>query len=166
LYKKTKVQLNSQIAKHFRDIHFGGNWTSVNLKDTVSDLSWQQATTQVHTLPYHCYAGVSHELLSWTLSLRYFKGEFWMQKINTASLIHLSLRRKTGVTYLDKVWADAESFARLVEEFPEHKWMEDFTDPKHGNYYRNVHGIIEHMHYHLGQIVLIKKLVLQSDIRL
>jgi hypothetical protein len=28
---------------------------------------------------------------------------------------------------------------------------------KYGNYYRNIHGIIEHIHYHLGQIVLIEK---------
>lgn len=39
-----------QIAKHFRDVHFGGNWTSVNLKDTLADINWQQATTKVHDL--------------------------------------------------------------------------------------------------------------------
>ena len=33
---------------------------------------------------------------------------------------------------------------------------------KYGTYYRNFHGLIEHAHYHLGQIVLIKKLVAAS----
>ena len=34
-----------QIAKHFRDVHFGDNWTAVNLKDTIANVTWQQATT-------------------------------------------------------------------------------------------------------------------------
>ena len=35
-----------QLAKHFRDVHFGGNWTFVNLKDTMADISWQEATAK------------------------------------------------------------------------------------------------------------------------
>jgi len=46
---------------------------------------------------------------------------------------------------------------------PESKLSETFLDEKYGNYYRNIHGIIEHTHYHLAQIVLIKKLLLQAD---
>ena len=33
---------------------------------------------------------------------------------------------------------------------------------KYGNYFRNLTGIIEHLHYHLGQIVLIKKLIAEG----
>ena len=62
---------------------------------------------------------------------------------------------------LDKTWVDAENFARLIEKSPETKLAETFTDEKYGNYYRNLQGIIEHIHYHLGQIVLIKKILLQ-----
>jgi hypothetical protein len=64
---------------------------------------------------------------------------------------------------LDKTWTDAEKFASLVEQLPESKLEETFSDEKYGNYYRNLHGIIEHIHYHLGQIVLIKKILLQAD---
>ena len=64
---------------------------------------------------------------------------------------------------LNKTWTDAETFASLVEQLPENKLGETFSDEKHGNYYRNIHGIIEHVHYHLGQIVLIKKILLQAD---
>ncbi len=53
------MSLTSQLAKHLRDIHFGGNWTSSSLKDAVSNLSWQHATSKVYdfntiaTLTYH-----------------------------------------------------------------------------------------------------------------
>ncbi|HEX4849510.1 MAG TPA: DUF1572 domain-containing protein, partial [Puia sp.] len=60
---------------------------------------------------------------------------------------------------VSKSWTDAEEFAKLVEEIPDEKLWETFVTEKYGNYYRNLHGVIEHCHYHLGQIVLIKKMV-------
>ncbi len=47
----------------------------------------------------------------------------------------------------------------LIAQLPEGKLWEDFADKKYGSYYRNLQGIIEHTHYHLGQIVLIKKML-------
>lgn len=53
------MTLPQQIAKHLRDVHFGGNWTSSNLKDQLAAVTWQQATTKVNsfntiaTLTYH-----------------------------------------------------------------------------------------------------------------
>ena len=64
---------------------------------------------------------------------------------------------------VNKTWTDAERFAALVEQIPEERLWEDFSENKYGNYYRNITGIIEHIHYHLGQIVLIKKIILQID---
>jgi hypothetical protein len=60
---------------------------------------------------------------------------------------------------LEKTWSDAEKFAALVENMPDSKLAETFVNKKYGTYYRNLHGIIEHTHYHLGQIVLIKKIL-------
>jgi hypothetical protein len=64
---------------------------------------------------------------------------------------------------LDKTWADVENFASLIEQLPESRLWENLADEKYGSCYRNIHGIIEHTHYHLGQIVLIKKILLQTD---
>ena len=41
---------SANIAKHFREVFFGGNWTTSNLKDQLSDVNWQEATTQVYSL--------------------------------------------------------------------------------------------------------------------
>ena len=54
---------------------------------------------------------------------------------------------------------DAEKLAVMVEYLLEETLWEEFTDSKYGNYYRNILGVIEHCHYHLGQIVIIKKLI-------
>jgi hypothetical protein len=156
------MTFSQQAAKHFRDVHFGGNWTSVNLKDSLADITWQQATTQVYnlntivTLVYHMSYYVS-------AVLKVLQGEP-LNASDKFSFDHPPIHsQEDWQKLLDKVWADAEKFAILVELLPESKLLENFEDGKYGNYYRNINGIIEHSHYHLGQIVLIKKILLQAD---
>lgn len=155
------MSLTAQIAKHFREIHFGGNWTTSNLKDQLADVTWQQATTKVYsfntiaTLVYHTNYYVS-------AVLKVLQGETLNAK-DEYSFAHPPINsQEDWEKLLNKAWAEAEHFANLVEQLPESKILEDFTDKKYGNYYRNLHGIIEHTHYHLGQIVLIKKILLSN----
>ena len=37
--------------------------------------------------------------------------------------------------------------------------LESFVDEKYGDYQRNIDVMIEHTYYHLGQILIIKKLI-------
>jgi len=60
----------------------------------------------------------------------------------------------------DKAFAEVEEYATLIEKMPDEKFWEDFVKEDYGNYYRNIHGSIEHLYYHFGQIVLIKKSIL------
>ncbi len=156
------MSLTTQIAKHIRDIHFGENWTSSNLKDNLADVTWQQATTLVYgfntiaALVYHTNYFVN-------VVLQVLQGEPLSAHDKYSFNLPPILSQQDWENLLDKVWVDAENFAALVEQLPEHKLWEDFSDKKYGNYYRNIHGIIEHCHYHLGQIVLIKKIILQAD---
>jgi hypothetical protein len=156
------MNLTAQIAKHFREVHFGGNWTSVNLKDNLVDVTWQQATTQVYSfntiaaLVFHMNYFVSAVLkvLQGNPLDAHDKYSFDCPPIQS---------QEDWEKLLDKTWTDAENFASLVEQLPESKLGETFSDEKYGNYYRNLHGIIEHVHYHLGQIVLIKKILSQTN---
>jgi hypothetical protein len=58
-----------------------------------------------------------------------------------------------------KLFSDAEAIASIIEQWPESKWNEPFIDGKYGTMYRNIAGVIEHTHYHMGQIALIKKML-------
>ncbi len=158
------MNLTAQIAKQFRELHFGGNWTSVNLKEILADVSWQQATTQVYslntisTLVYHTNYYVS-------AVLKVLQGEPLNAKDKNSFELPPILSQEDWENLLNKTWTEAETFASLVEQLPESKLGETFCEEKYGNYYRNIHGIIEHTHYHLGQIVLIKKILLQTEKR-
>ena len=156
------MNLTGQIAKQFRDVHYGGNWTSVNLKDNLADTTWQQATTKVYsfntiaTLVYHMnyYVNAVLKVLQGEPLDAHDKFSFDLPPIHS---------QEDWEKLLDKTWTDAENFASLIEQLPETKLGEIFSDEKYGNYYRNIHGVIEHIHYHLGQIVLIKKILLQAS---
>lgn len=153
--------LSSQITKHFKEVFFGGNWTAVNLSDTLKDVTWQQATRKVHScntitaLVYHIGYYVS-------AVLKVLQGGS-LDAHDKYSFDHPTVRSQADWEALvNKTFADAEQFADLVEKIPENKFGKTFVDEKYGSYYRNLHGIIEHTHYHLGQIVILKK-VIQSE---
>ena len=84
-------------------------------------------------------------------------GDNWTAVSMKQSLADVNWEQAT--TKVHSCNTDAEKFALLIEQLPENKFEETFIDEKYGNYYRNIHGIIEHNHYHLGQIVLIKKIL-------
>ena len=155
------MALTKQIVKQFRDVYFGGNWTAVNLKDTVLGLSWREATTKVASLNT-IVALVYHMNYYVDLVLKVLKGQP-LDGHDKFSFNHPPIQsQEDWDNLLDKVWADANEFANLVEQLPEEKLWQNLAAEKYGNYFRNITGIIEHNHYHLGQIVLIKKLIQQE----
>jgi hypothetical protein len=156
------MSLTEQIANHLRAVYFGGNWTSVDLKDNLADVTWQQATTQVYS--FNTIAKLVYHLNYYVSAvLKVLHGEPLNAHDKYSFDLPPILSQEDWEKMLNKTWTDAENFARLIEQLPESKLWEDFSDNKYGNYYRNIHGIIEHVHYHLGQIVLIKKILLQAD---
>ena len=147
-----------QIAKHFRDVYFGGNWTDVNVKNTLTDIGWEEATTKVSnintiaTLVFHMnyYVNPVLQVLQGGPLIASDKFSFDLAPISS---------EEDWQKLVTKALAEAEIFADEIEKLEEAKLSGIFADAKYGSYYRNLHGIIEHTHYHLGQISLLKKLV-------
>ena len=152
------MNFSRQIAKHFREIFFGGNWTASCLKDHLSDVSWQESTAKpdslnsIASLVYHIHYFPS-------AAMKVLQGEV-LDANDELSFNHPPVELADDwQKFLESIWREGEKFAALVEKLPEEKLGEIFSQEKYGNYYRNIHGIIEHAYYHLGQIVLIKKLI-------
>ena len=151
------MALTHQIAKHLREVHFGYNWTSVNLKDTLSGITWQQAITKVHNLNtiaalvFHInyYESAVLKVLQGSPLNASDKFSFDLPPINSAD---------DWEKLVNKTFKEAELLSAQIEKLDETILFENFTDAKYGNYYRNLHGVIEHIHYHLGQIVILKNL--------
>ncbi|PSL48292.1 hypothetical protein CLV51_1021159 [Chitinophaga niastensis] len=147
-----------QISKHFRDVHFGGNWTSVNLKDTLADVNWKQATTKVHSLNTIAVL-VFHINYYVSAILKVLQGEPLNANDKFSFDLNPIMSEEAWQELVTKAFTEAEQLALQIENLDETKLFQDFEDPKYGNYYRNLLGVIEHTHYHLGQISLIKKII-------
>ena len=149
--------LSKQIATHFKQLFFGGNWTSVDFTTTLKDVDWMMATTKINEfntiaqLVFHVdyYIDVTLKVLQGEPLDAHDKFSFDCPEI-TSELDWEKLK--------NKLFSDAESYVSLVEQLPDSKLSEVFCLEKYGNYYRNIHGLIEHSHYHLGQIVILKKM--------
>jgi hypothetical protein len=76
-----------------------------------------------------------------------------------------NMKRHKGISLTDvealvnTSFEHAERLSYLVAQLPDSKLWELFVEEKYGNYYRNILGIIEHTHYHLGQIALVRKML-------
>jgi uncharacterized damage-inducible protein DinB len=153
----------SQIANRFREVILNGTWIAgTNFKDQLSNVSVEQATQKIGSLNtiavltshIHYYiSGILNVLEGGRLEIK-DKFSFDFPPLKS---------QEDWEKVLDKFWNDSEKFANLVEQMAEEKLKEDFTDKKYGSYQRNINAMIEHSYYHLGQIVLIKKLIFNKQ---
>ena len=153
----------SQIAKRFREVVLNGTWVAgTNFRDQLTNVSAEQATQKIGSLNtiallashIHYYiSGILNVLEGGTLDIR-DKFSFDFPAVKS---------QEDWEKVLNKFWNDSEKFANLVEQMTKEKLNEDFTDRMYGSYQRNINAMIEHCYYHLGQIVLIKKLILNKQ---
>ena len=145
------MKITQQIARNIREIHFGGNWSFSCFQEHLKNVGWQQATTQLQS--FNTIAAlVFHSNYYVNAVLKVIKGGPLVAK-DRYSFDHPPINsEKDWQQMLTKTFDEAREFASLVEEMPDNKLSENIAEEKYGNYYRNLHGTIEHCHYHLGQM--------------
>lgn len=151
-----------QIAHRFREVILNGTWiANTNYKDQLEGLNWKTAIQKIDSLNtiadlaqhIHYYiSGILNVFNGGTLDIK-DKYSFDCPPIQS---------QDQWEEFLNKFWNDTERFAVFAEQMIDEKLNDIFVDEKYGTYHRNIEAMIEHSYYHLGQIVLIKKLLLQD----
>ena len=151
-----------QIASRFREVILNGTWiANTNFKDQLLDLDWQIAIKKVDSLNtiadltqhIHYYiSGILNVFNGGTLDI---KDQF------SFNFPPIESQEKWNL-FLNRFWNDSEQFVLKVESISDEKLESVFVDEKYGSYRRNIEAMIEHSYYHLGQIVFIKKMLLQD----
>lgn len=157
------MAVTKEIARHIREFYFGKNWTAVNLTDTLTGVTWEQAVAKVHnlntiaTLVFHInyYLRAASRVLDGHTLNASDKFSFDLPPVSSED---------DWQGLVSKTFEEAESFALQIEQLDDNKLFDTFEDPKYGNYFRNLVGISEHNHYHLGQIVLLKKIAASGQV--
>ena len=151
-----------EIANRFREVILNGTWiANTNFKDQLADSDWQIATKKVDSLntiadlAQHIHYYISGILNVFNGGSLDIKDQFSFNFPPIASQEQWNL-------FLNRFWNDAEEFARKVEVMSDEKLNSVFVDEKYGTFKRNIEAMIEHSYYHLGQIVIIKKMLLKD----
>lgn len=153
------ISQQTQLANRLREVILSGTWiANTNYKHQLEHLDWLAATRKVETLNtvavlaqhIHYYIhGIKQVFLGGTLDIS-DKYSFDFPPIEN---------QQQWQHFLDRFWKDSEELASLIEQLPAERLNEAFVDIKYSSYLRNIDAMIEHAYYHLGQIVLIKKLI-------
>ncbi|MBK8847534.1 MAG: DUF1572 family protein [Bacteroidetes bacterium] len=147
-----------QLSKHLYEVYFGGNWTWVNLRDTLSEVTVEEATTkQEH---FNTIVALVYHIHYFVMAITKVLNNEELDSNDKFSFNHPTINtREEWEHFLQSVYAGARQLCKKIEAIEEARLGEIFVKEKYGTYYRNILGLIEHIHYHLGQIVIIKKLL-------
>lgn len=154
---------NVLLANRLREVLLNGHWiANTNYKEQLLSVTREQATQKVHllntiaVLTYHInyyLAGLLHTFETGKLEIR-DKYSFDLPPIQSEADWN-----KLLTDFLN----NAEQFANKVEQMEDSIFDQPFVDEKYGTYLRNIEGVIEHSYYHLGQISLIKKMIMRAS---
>ncbi len=152
------MKIAKQLAKNLRTLYFGKNWTGVDYQSVLAEVTWEEASKVVGDCN-SILTLVHHTLYYMKVQMPVLDGEPLIAS-DEKSFKHAVLESEADWVALKKdMFSLVQSYAAKVENLPSHILDKPFTDEKYGSYYRNIQGVIEHSHYHLGQIVLIKKII-------
>lgn len=150
------------LAARLREVLLDGQWiANTNYKAELKGLTWVQAKQKVNSLNsiaaliYHIkyyLEGLNHALESGRLDIS-DKYSFDLPEINSEN---------EWQQMVEDFLRNAEEFVLKVEAMQDELLDKVFIEEKYGTYLRNIEGVIEHSYYHLGQVVLLKKITLQN----
>ncbi|AHF16630.1 DinB family protein [Niabella soli] len=155
------VNLASALAQQFKEVHFTKDWVSTtSLKTQLENTNWQQATARlgahntIAALAFHInyyIAGIIKVLEGGELDI-HDQNSFDAPAIRSA---------EDWEALKSRLWTDAKRFVALVAQMPADRMHLPFANKNYGSNYRNINAMIQHIYYHLGQIVLLNKLLQQ-----
>lgn len=157
------METGFDLANRFREVILNGKWiANTNFKDQLTGTSLEMATTVL---------GSANSIAALAQHIHYYiKGintVFHGGKLEIKDQFSFEFpplqSQEEWNRFLTAFWHDSEAFANFVVAMSEAELSQVFVDEKYGTYRRNIEAMIEHSYYHLGQIVLLKKLVIQRN---
>lgn len=152
------MKTSEHIAKHLREVYFGGTWTAASVKEKLSGVTWEMATTE---------AGSLHTIARLVFHINYYIrtaiAVLSDEPTHSADSVSFDCppisSSEAWERLLDQTWREVEELAGQIERLPDSALNDWFVDEESGTMYRCLHGRIEHAYYHLGQISMLKSLL-------
>ncbi|MDF2852344.1 MULTISPECIES: DinB family protein [Sphingobacterium] len=151
------------IADRLREVFLNGRWiANTNYQEQLLNTIWEQAIFKINDL---------NSIAALTYHINYYLegllAAFTYGKLEISDKYSFDIppiqSKADWDTLVDRFLKNAKLFCDCIASFDENLFDQPFIDKKYGSYLRNIEAVIEHSYYHLGQISLIKKLILQSE---
>jgi hypothetical protein len=154
------MKRNIYLANRLREVLLNGKWiANTNFKEQILSVSWKQAIQKVDKL--NTIAMLTFHINYYLNGLLHFFNQGKLEINDKYSFDLPDIQSKTDWEDLvNNFIRNSELFADKIEQMEDDQLDQIFADEKYGNYLRNIEGVIEHSYYHLGQISLIKKMIL------
>lgn len=156
------MKRNLSLANRLREILLNGHWiANTNYCEQLQSVNWQQAIQKVHHL--NTIAALTYHINYYLAGLlsAFDNGKLEIRDKYSYDLPPIQSEEGWNKLITDFL-SNSEKFANAVEQMDDSIFDQPFIDEKYGTYLRNIEGVIEHSYYHLGQMVLIKKILSQS----
>lgn len=149
----------NKLANRFREVLLNGTWVAnTNYKEELTNINWKTATTQLYDL--NTIAILAQHINYYIEGVHnVFKGGNLEIRDSYSFDFPPITSQEQWENFLKLFLSNAQEFANAIEQLSEKQLTAHFVDKKYGTYLRNIDGMIEHCYYHLGQIVLIKKML-------
>ena len=157
------MERSVNLSKRLEEVLLNGHWiANTNYKALMESVTWEQATQKIGTLntivalTYHV-----HYYLAGLLNV-YQGGELEIRDKYSFDFLPLTSEIEWK-NMIKEFVVTSKAFIEAVAQMPDAKLDEPFVEEKYGDYLRNIEGTIEHCYYHLGQVSLLKKMVLENN---
>lgn len=156
------IEMNKDLANRLREVLLSGKWiANTNFKEQITCISWEQAIEKIENLN-------TISLLTFHVNyylkglLQVFEGGNLEIKDKFSFDMPEIVSETDWLNLVNEFVSNAERFINHVEKMDDNLLKQPFVKEEYGSYLRNIEAQIEHSYYHLGQVSLIKKLVMQK----
>lgn len=153
---------NKELANRLNEVLLNGRWiANTNYQSQLESVTWKQATQKIGSL--NTIASLTFHVNYYLAGLlNVFKGG-GLEIRDKYSFDMPPIESETDWEKLkNEFLTNAEMFVIAVAKLTDYQLDQPFVDEKYGTYLRNIEGIIEHSYYHLGQISLMKKMIIEN----
>ncbi|CAL2090780.1 DUF1572 domain-containing protein [Tenacibaculum sp. 190524A02b] len=150
---------SKNLANRLHEVYINGKWiANTNYKEQIENTTWQEATKKIES--FNTIAALTYHINYYlTGILNVFNGGALEIKDKYSFDVPEIQSEKEWKDLVDEFLTNAHLFIAKINSLPDTILNSSFVNEKYGNYARNIEGVIEHSYYHLGQIVLIKKII-------
>ena len=149
---------SKRISNLYQSIYNGNPWLEVNLTNTLKNLTAEQAYRKVNPNLNTIWEIVNH-LIQWRRNiLKRVEGETVITPDHNYFVPVLDSSEAAWEQSLQNLGKSQELWTTFFENFDDADLAKIYAANNH-TFYEHIHGIIQHDVYHLGQIVILKKLL-------